>query len=172
MPEQVHPHGLGGDLVVPDGLEHPAVGGIDEQQDDGDADPRHREGEQHRTELGVGFEHIGAVGDGTQLVVLDHRPDDLRKAQGGDGQVVAFQLQHRQADEGGEQRRHHPGQQDGHRHRQGEADGVVIILVDHRLHLRRDGKDGVGVGPDEHEPRLAQGEQPGEAVEQVHGGRH
>ena len=28
VPEQVHPHGLGGDLVVPDGLEHPAVGGI------------------------------------------------------------------------------------------------------------------------------------------------
>ena len=38
MLEQVDAHGLGGDLIVPDGLEGPAVGGVDQQHDDGDAD--------------------------------------------------------------------------------------------------------------------------------------
>ena len=34
---EVDAHGLGGHLIVPDGLEGPAVGGVDEQQDAADA---------------------------------------------------------------------------------------------------------------------------------------
>ena len=38
--------------------------------------------------------------------------------------------------------------------------------------LCRDGKDGVGIGTDEHKARLAQRKQPCEPVEQVHGHAH
>ena len=48
---------------------------------------------------------FGAVGDGAQLIPLEHRPDDLAEAQGGNGQIVAFQPQHRQADEPAEKGR-------------------------------------------------------------------
>ena len=37
---QVDAHGFGGDLVLPDGLEGPAVGGVDEHHDDDNAENR------------------------------------------------------------------------------------------------------------------------------------
>lgn len=46
-----------GNLILPDGLEGPAVGGVDEQDDDGDAEDGHQEGEeggQPQDDLAVG----------------------------------------------------------------------------------------------------------------------
>src|SRR5699024_1953017 len=43
VPGEVDAHGLGGDLILPDGLEGTAVGGVDEHDDDDDA---HRGDEQ------------------------------------------------------------------------------------------------------------------------------
>ncbi len=37
---QIDAHGLCRHLIVPDGLKGPAVGGVDQQQNDGDADGR------------------------------------------------------------------------------------------------------------------------------------
>ncbi len=102
---QVDTHGFGGDLIVPDGLEGPPVGGIDKQDDDGYAQNGNEEGEgggQVQNGLAVGpldveagkgrevFQHIGPVGDWTQLIPLEDGPKDLGKAQGGDGQIVAL----------------------------------------------------------------------------------
>ena len=56
---------------------------------------------------------------------LEHRSDDLCKAQGGDGQVVALQTQHRQADEPGKEGGHASAQQDGQQHPQDQARGGV-----------------------------------------------
>ena len=198
---EVNAHGLRRHLVVPDGLEGPAVGGVDEQDDHGDADPRQQEGReggkaQHRLpgavcniEAGEGgevFQGVGPVGDGPQLIPLEHRPDDLAKAQGGDGQIVAFQPQHRKADEprhgGGHaapqnQRQHHAQHQAerpaAEELRQGEVDGGAVIDIVDRIPLGNgDGQNRVGIRPQQHEARLSQGKEAREAVEQVHGHRH
>ena len=42
------------------------------------------------------MQHVGAVGNRPQLIPLENGADDFGKAQGGDGQIIAFQLQHRQ----------------------------------------------------------------------------
>ena len=197
MPGQVDAHGLGGHLVVPDGLEGPAVGGVHQQDDKGDA----HGGQQHGDKGGQAdgspaqlelegvdahkaFQGVGAVGDGPQLAPLEDRPDHLGKAQGGDGQVVGFQPQHRQADQPGHQGGGQPRGDNGQHHtqqgarrahgiaqrlREGETDGGVVVLIDHIPGLGGDGEDGVGVSADQHEAGVPQGEQAGKAVEQVHG---
>ena len=123
-------------------------------------------------EIGEAFEQVGAVGDGAQGLPQEDGLDDLGKAQGGDGQIVALQPQHRQPDEESEGGGQQAGQHQGRRHGQAEAHGAVVVLVDLLLGLQRDGKDGVGIGPDEHKARLSQREQAGKAVEQVHGDSH
>ena len=201
MPGEVDAHGLRRHLVVPDGLEGPAVGGVDQQDDDRHADPRQKEGReggqpQHRLPGGVGdveageggevFQGVGPVGDGPQLIPLEDGPDNLAEAQGGDGQVVALQPQHRQSDEPGHggghkapqnQRRQHPQHQShgpaAEHLRQGEVDGGTIIYIVYGLPLGGgNGQNGVGIRPQQHEARLSQGEQAREAVQQVHGHRH
>ena len=194
MVRQINPHGLGGYLVVPDGLERSAIGGVDYQSNDPDADAR--EDERHH---GVQFqraqmevrkvcevaEQVGAVRDGPQLFVLHHGADDLGKAQGGDGQVVGFESQHWQSDQICKDARHDASQNqaDDNAHQQSrltqkstetlrdrKADAAVrIALIDQRLVLHRNGQDGVGVRAQQHKARLAQGEQACKAVQKVHG---
>ena len=185
MPGQIHAHGLGGDLIVPDGHEGAAVAGMEQQYDQADAYARDQEwnggGKVERdfsfrvsdveiVKGGEKAEHIGTVGDGPQFVPLEDGADDLRKAQRGNGQIIALEPQHRQADQEREGRRHQPGQNqrgnDGH----GELDqAAVIVLVHHGPAFYRNGQNGVGVCPDEHKACLSQREQTREAVEQVHG---
>ena len=173
MLKQVDAHGLGGDLVVPYGLEGPAVGGIHQHHDDGDAQAGYRKGEEHAGEGGEAAQQVGAVGDGPQGVPLEEGPDDLRKAQRGDGQVIAFEPQHRQADQEGEEGGRQARQDQGHRHGQGKLDQAPVKVLVYRVPgLGGDGEDAVGIGADQHKARLAQGKQAGKAVEQVHGDRH
>ena len=109
------------------------------------------------------------------------------KAQGGDGQVVAFQAQHRQTDEPGKEGCHQTAQNDGHQDPQSQAEHSVtedpgkqvrqgelhrrasVEVIDRILGGHGDRQDGIGVRAQEHEARLSQGEQSGEAVEQIHG---
>ena len=199
MAGEVDAHGLGGHLIVPDGLEGPAVGGVDEQQDAADAQRPQQEGHEggqaqgkarqldvEAGEGGEALEGVGAVGDGAQFVPLEDGPDDLAEAQGGDGQIVGLQPQHRQSDQPRHGGRHDAGEDQRQQHadhkahgaaaeelRQGEVDGGALVDIVHTLPGRhRDGQDGVGVGAQQHEAGLAQREQAGEAVEQVHGGSH
>ena len=44
MAGKVDAHGFGSDLVITDGFEGTAIGGVDEQQNDGDADAGEEEG--------------------------------------------------------------------------------------------------------------------------------
>ena len=199
MPEEVNAHGLGSHLVVPDGLEGPAVGGVHQQDDNQDTDGGNEHGEQgvqledgaadldlDVVEVGVLAQQVGAVGDNAQAVPLEHRTDNLRKAQGGDGQVVALQPQNGDADEGCKHRRNQAGNDDADdgapegagvlpQHtaenlRNGEADGAAVkVLIDRLVLVGGDGENGEGVRADEHKARLAQGEKPRKAVKQVHG---
>ena len=57
-------------------------------------------------EDGEALDHVGAVGDGAQLIPLEHGADDLGKAQRSDGQIVALEPQHRKSDEPREEGRH------------------------------------------------------------------
>ena len=66
---QVDAHGLRGDLVLPDGLEGPAVGGVDEHDDDGHADDHDEHGEEggqveHHLAAGVGDVEVVEGGSG------------------------------------------------------------------------------------------------------------
>ena len=121
-------------------------------------------------------------------------PEDLREAQGGDSQVVALEPEHGKADQPGEKGRHQPRQDqrdkdaqhqahraadasvskqaakellEGKLHGAAAEEVIHLVLIGHG-----DGEDGVGIRAQEHEARLAQGEEPREAVEQVHGYRH
>ena len=186
MARQVDAHGLGGHLVVADGLDGAAIAGVDQQHHDGDAhagdDEGNQRGEVERpaagegnveiVEGGVVLEHVGAVGHRPQLLPLEHGADDLGKAQRGDGQIVALQAQHRQADQKGEQRRHKPREDQRGHHAQRHADGAVEVLIHRFARLVGKGEDGIGIAADEHEARLPQGKQAGKAVEQVHRNRH
>ena len=137
----------------------------------------------------IALEQVGAVGDGAQGVPLEESPQDLGKAQGGDGQIVALQPQHRQSD----QIRHQRRQQAAHQQRQqhtdhrahifaqeagenlgdGELDGAAVkILVHAGAFGNRDGQHAVDVSAQQHEARLAQGKQAREAVQEVHGHSH
>ena len=103
---QVDAHGLGSDLVVADGLEGPAIGGVNEQHNEADTDSRHDEREQDGVEVCKLLQQVGGVCQGAHLLPLDDGAHDLGKAQGGNGQIVALQLQHGQADEPGKDGRY------------------------------------------------------------------
>ena len=116
------------------------------------------------------FEQVGTVGDGAQSVPLHDGADDLRKAQGGDGQVIALEAQHGQPDQRGKKRRGQAGKHQRHDPGQGKAQRAArVILVNSHALRHRNGEDGVGIGAYQHEACLAQGKQAGKAVEQVHG---
>ena len=170
---QVDAHGLGSDLVIADGLEGPAIGGVNEQHNEADADSRHDEREQDGVKAGKAAQQVGGIGQGPKLFPLDDGAHDLGKAQGGNGQIVALQLQHGQADEPGEDGRYDTRQDQAHQQGQAELHDTAIKILVHAQPVRHgNGEDAVGVGADHHEARLAQGKQARKAVEQVQGHGH
>ena len=201
MAGKVDAHGFGSDLVITDGFEGTAIGGVDEQQNDGDADAGEEEGHhglqmqgraaQRKVEAGKAgkaVQKVGTVGQRAKALVNHGGTDDLGKAQCSNGKIVALELQHRQADEEGEQRCDKTGQDQaehntqqqaeaaqrfGEQFRDGEADAAVCIaLIDGLLRSGGNGEDGVGVGTQQHKTCLTQTEQAGKAVQQVHGDCH
>ena len=201
MAGQIDAHGLCRHLIVPDSLESPTVGGVDQQHDHRHAHPRQQkryEGGQPQDHLAVGIldieageggevlQGVGAVGHRAEGVPLENGPDDLREAQSGNGQIVGFQTQHRQADEPRHRCRRAATQKQGQQNaqhqshspaaeqlRQGEIHCRAAVEVVDALPVGRgNGQNGVGVGAQQHEARLPQGEQARKAVQQVQGGRH
>lgn len=165
MLHQVDAHGLRCDLILPDGLERPPVGGIDEQHDDGDADAGYDKGEQDAVIAGEFPQDVGGIGQRPQLFPLDNGTEDLGKAEGGNGQVVALQAQHRRPDEGSKDRRHQSSQNQRRDLRHLELHNPAVkILVHINTLVYRNGKDGIGIGAQQHKARLPQTEQPGKAV--------
>ena len=188
MLSQIDAHGLRRHLVVTDGLERAAIGGVHQHDDQNNGhrgdQHRHKGGHAERPNLevadtGKALQQVGAVGHGTQLAPLEDGADDLRKAQRGDGQIVALQPQYRQTDEIGEQRRHQTGQQYADDHaqhcaeaaqcvaqhlRERDTDGRIVVLI-HRVAGRGgNGEDRVCIRADQHKPGVTQREQAGEAV--------
>ncbi len=107
MMEQVHAHGLGRRFIIADSLERAPIGGVDQQHNQRDAHTRNHKGHErgqihHHLPLGIAdikagegrelMQHVGAVGNRAQLIPLEDSTDDFSKAQGGDGQIVAFQF--------------------------------------------------------------------------------
>ena len=90
MMGQVDTHGLSRHLIVTDRLESPPVGGIDQHDDQGNADPRCDKVKEKALIAGITAQQVGSVGDGSEFVPLENSPDDLRKAQRGDRQIVAL----------------------------------------------------------------------------------
>ena len=104
--------------------------------------------------------------------VDDEHADDLRKAQRGDAEVVIPQAQLGHGDDEGKEHGHHaPGQ---HRHpegrmQDGERPDDGIEYPHHLLLFGQQGAERAHIGPDGHEARVSQGEQPGKAVDEVEG---
>ena len=118
MAGKVDAHRLSGDFIVADGFERAAIGGVDEQQDDGDADTGEEEGhdcfqmqgdtaqwDREAGKAGEAVQQVGAVGQGAKAFVHHSGADDLSKAQRGDGKIVTLQFQYGQANQEGKQRR-------------------------------------------------------------------
>ena len=182
---EVDAHGLGGDLIVADGLEGAAVGRVNHQQDDADEDGDQNEIGPGMAKVRITFEQVGAVGDRAEGVPLEERAEDLGEAERRDGEVVGLQPKHRQTNEvrhqRGDQAADEQGDEDAdygaralaeeirERLRQGELDEAAFkLLIDARALGDRDAEHGVGIRAEQHEARLTEGEQAREAVEQVH----
>ena len=133
---QVDAHGLGGYLILTDGLEGAPVAGVDEQHYEEDAqrrDGKDRKGgqAQHHLPVSIGdveivkrgevVERVGAVGYAAEVVPLEHGADYLAEAQRGYGKVVALELEHRQADKPGDEGGHQSGDDNGDQHAEHEA---------------------------------------------------
>ena len=145
-------------------------------------------------EGGEALDHVCAVGDGAEGLPLENRPENFGKPQCGNGEVITFQPQNRQTDQRREQRGHQPRQnqsyENGQHQRQsaaepGASQKALEAVHQGELHSRAavevinlilgshgNGENGVGIRAQQHEARLSQREQAGEAVEQVHGNGH
>ena len=145
MVGKVDAHGLGGDLIVADGLERAAIGRVDKQHDDGDADADDHERHERIREIREAAQELRAVGDRRERLQLDKGADNFGKAERRDGQIVALELQNRQADQIRQHRRQQSRQQQRNEHAedracriaervlqrlgQGEVEQRVIILI-------------------------------------------
>ena len=209
---RIDAHGLGGDLVFADGHPGTAQARMLQalgDEHDGDAQKQEQKVIGIHGRHGETGHHDGAVGarlarqvdaeDADRVDQIDAlRPvreidrvvqivhedaDDLAKAQGHDGQIVAAQLQGRRTQQGAEQARHGSGQRHDEPDRQ--MDAVFADFRPHQLHqgfaqhrilihhrfeqdgeLRR-GQQGRQVGTHGIEGDIAEVEQAGEADDDV-----
>ena len=86
--------------------------------------------------VGPGIEPMpaGPLVRSTQLRM--HQPDDLAEAQGDDGEVVAAQAQHREAEQDAEARRQHAGE------RQHHPEAQAVLRAEQRVGVGADGIEG------------------------------
>ena len=68
--------------------------------------------------------------------VEDDQPDDLAEAQGDDGEIVAAQTQHREAEQDAEGRRQHAGE------RQHHPEAQAVLRAEQRVGVGADGVEG------------------------------
>ena len=103
MVGKIDSHGFCCYLIVTDSLKSSAVSGVNQQQNQCDTDARHRKGKEGALEYGIFSQQVGSVCNGSQFVPLEDCSNNFCKAQGGNGKVVAFQLEHRQSNEEGKE---------------------------------------------------------------------
>ena len=173
MVGKIDAHRLGGDLVVADGLERAAVGGVHQQHNARDEHADEQQVRGRAAEIGIALEKVRGVGQRTDGVPLDNGAHDLGKAEGRNGKVVALQAQHGQTDQIGEERRDQTADKQREDHadrradlvakearkdlRQGELhDAAVKILVYARALGDRDAQHRVGIRAEEHKARLTE----------------
>src|SRR5499433_3549855 len=178
-----HAHGLGCRLVLADGLPGPADVRVLETavDEDGDAHDEEHEGvEVERVDhVGIGLDAdgaqewreedgrpadgrnpFGAVGDVNGLVeVVGEHADYLAEAQGDEGEVVAVQAQHGQAEEDTRPRGHrHSHEEEGEEPPRREREAIA---AEDQVGLGR-AEDGPRVGAYREEGDVAQVEEPGQ----------
>ena len=194
---KIDSHSLCRHLIVPDGLECPPIGRVYQQhnQPDGHRGNQHRhkgrqaDGCSTHCQLEGAYTHkvfqqVGSVGHRSQLAPLHDSPQDFRKAQRCNRQIVAFQPQHRQADQIGQRRRQQARQHHRQQHTQKCAEAAqslaenlrerhahrrIIILIHRVPGIGGNGENRVGIRADQHKPGVTQGKQPRKPIQQVHG---
>ena len=169
--------GGGGNLVIPDCPDGPAVLGADKHEHQRHADDGHQNGRPQELHLALGAEAqaVFVQGGGGRALgqtvlaaegqVVDNVDDDHAEAQGDDGQIVPFQPQggnaHQQADESGQQ----PGGDDtGEEHQNKGRAGFVLIdagALAGQAQKRR------GISAHGHEAAVAQGQLAQKAQHQI-----
>ena len=162
---EVHAHGLGGDLAVPDG--HPRPAGGRAQQVAGEPESADQEGEGEEVEgdlVGEGDPEDDGLVDGPALESVshpipsrEHFLDDEGEGEGGDGEIDAGHAEGGQAHEhaggGGE------GGGEGHRDDPGEPEILGEVDVGVRADAEEGGvtqADQTGVAGKHHEGKSAQ----------------
>ena len=186
MLKQIYAHCLRCDLIVTDCLECSAVGGVYEQNDYRNGYHRNKEREYraelinartyldvHIAERRVFTQQVRGIRNLAQAVPLEERTDDLRKAEGRNGKIVALEPEHGNADECCENSCGDTGNDDAD-YRTEEVSGVdaqdiaeslgntepdsaaVKVLIHRGVLLCGDGENGVCVCADEHEACLSE----------------
>ena len=116
-----------------------------------DEEQREEDGEEDTGEVGVAGDALEARRAADIVDVDEHDADDLAKAQGRDGEVVAAKAQRRQADEDAEESR---------------SDGTCEKR-DGKRHVEVRRQDGGDVGADRHEASVPERELSRIAVDEV-----
>ncbi|MPN34403.1 hypothetical protein SDC9_181896 [bioreactor metagenome] len=179
MLKEIDAHGFRRDLVIPNCLKCAAVGGVDQQYDQRDANAACQEDIQRRRkrcirkrnlyvgEIEIVAHHVCAVGHRAKHVPLEDRADDLRKADGCDCQIVRLKAQHGKPDQRRKQSGGKPRADEAQEDACVKMDCSLIVFVDRlgKLHRRWHGEDGIGIRADEHKPGLSQREKARKAVE-------
>ena len=133
-------------------------------------------------------EHVRSVRETANGVPLEECADDFGKAKCRDREVVAFEPEHWETDEKREKRRENTCEDQRYEDAEEHSDACVAakdpgenflkreldnpavkILVDRCAVSGWDHQYAVSVGSDQHESGLSQREEPGEAIQQVHG---
>ena len=175
--------GLGGDAAVARGHDGAAGAAVDEvlhheegKEDQREAHPEGGDGVDAHAALGAADEQLAgdvAVIEGKvqpsrvdgDIQAVDHVSDDLAEGQRHDGQIVAAQPQHRNADQNARDAREHAA----HDHGQKEAHGFVFKLEGAQHPAR--GHDA-GKRAHAHEARVAKAEFARYAHHEVERNRH
>ena len=106
---KINAHCLRCDLIVSDGLERAAVGRVDDKNDQRDANGDNDENAVVGREAGDLRQAERAVRNAVERRGGDNDADDLRKAERRNGEIVAFELEDRRADERGKERADNAG---------------------------------------------------------------
>ena len=169
MVSQIYPHSLRRNFIIPNSFKSPSISGIDQHHNQGNADSRHHKGKDYRSKRREVPKQVGTIGNGSQLIPLEHRTDDLRKSQSRNRQVITLQTQYRKSDEVSKGSRHNSSRNESHRNRKRELnDSSVKILIYTVSGLHRNSQNGVSISTQQHKARLAQGKQSGKSIQKIH----
>ena len=102
MREQVDAHRFGGDFIVADAFHRPSVAGIYEALNEKNRKNHPAAAPEQRCMFRDIFQPQRAVGN--RHDVGEDDADDFRKAERGNGEIIAFQPQRRHADHEAEER--------------------------------------------------------------------